>query len=621
MANSGPNTNGSQFFVTLDATPWLDGKHVVFGRVKSGLELARAMESVGTEDGKPRQRVIVTNCGQLGDTKSNDRDDERESVSDAKPKRRLDPVEEDEPEHEVKKGRHDDGDSEELNEEQIRQLVENLPEVEQLDELGLRKLVLQFLKRLNANRARREKFHNNAEKYAESEQELAEAVQNLHVIITQPELWDKFIELEGFTSVISLLTHENVEVVMEAAHLMHEFTDPDLFAEESPDSIVRCMLSNDALHLLTQNLFRLDDDDPQQRQGVQHILGLFENLLELRSALAESFRKTNLFKWLLMRVKSPAFEPVKLHAVEILAILLQNSVENRTHVATALGGMEALLVSASLYRKQNIEGAEEAEFVENLFDSLCSLVLDEANRDLFREKEGIDLMLRVIKEKKIPRRVALKVLDLSLQDNAANCKNFVDQLGLKTVFASLMKEAPRRKGFDHEDDTSFVVSIVVSLLRQLDAKSQRAERLYHKFVENNYQKVERYVELHLTFMESVAHKDAEIERIKHEVVQRGESITESDEAYFLSDRLEAGLFVVQLVDLTLACLAGVNPVIKERVRDLLKQRSRNTSEMVGVLEEFSSSVGDSAENAADSKAQRAEAYSAFIHQAANNLVE
>jgi peptidylprolyl isomerase len=65
MANAGPDTNGSQFFLTFVETPWLDGKHVVFGEVVEGLEVLKLLEAQGSDSGKTKVPVTITNSGQL----------------------------------------------------------------------------------------------------------------------------------------------------------------------------------------------------------------------------------------------------------------------------------------------------------------------------------------------------------------------------------------------------------------------------------------------------------------------------------------------------------------------------------------------------------------------------
>ena len=65
MANSGPNTNGSQFFITTGNASWLDGKHVVFGSVVDGMEVVRRMEACGSKSGRTRETVKIVECGEV----------------------------------------------------------------------------------------------------------------------------------------------------------------------------------------------------------------------------------------------------------------------------------------------------------------------------------------------------------------------------------------------------------------------------------------------------------------------------------------------------------------------------------------------------------------------------
>merc|ERR1712087_1051628 len=65
MANAGPNTNGSQFFICTVKTEWLDGKHVVFGSITSGMDVVKAVEGVGSGSGACSKEVLIQDCGQL----------------------------------------------------------------------------------------------------------------------------------------------------------------------------------------------------------------------------------------------------------------------------------------------------------------------------------------------------------------------------------------------------------------------------------------------------------------------------------------------------------------------------------------------------------------------------
>jgi len=65
MANAGPNTNGSQFFICTAKTTWLDNKHVVFGSIVEGMDIVRRMEKQGSRAGNTSQPVKIEDCGQL----------------------------------------------------------------------------------------------------------------------------------------------------------------------------------------------------------------------------------------------------------------------------------------------------------------------------------------------------------------------------------------------------------------------------------------------------------------------------------------------------------------------------------------------------------------------------
>ena len=132
-------------------------------------------------------------------------------------------------------------------------------------------------------------------------------------------------------------------------------------------------------------------------------------MLDLEPTLAERIvKECDLLKWLLTRVKAKKFDPVRLYASEILAILLQGSDANRAALAAA-DGVDRLLQSVAPYKRREPEGSEEYEMVQNLFGCLCSAAMLPQNLDVFVEAEGVELMIIMLRERKMGMHGALKV--------------------------------------------------------------------------------------------------------------------------------------------------------------------------------------------------------------------
>ncbi|XDV46512.1 hypothetical protein PO909_014398 [Leuciscus waleckii] len=323
------------------------------------------------------------------------------------------------------------------------------PEGEPVDESTVKKMILTFEKRSYKNQELRIKFPDNPEKFMEAELDLNDIIQEMHVIATIPELYHLLVELNAVHSLLGLLSHDNTDILIAVVDLLQELTDIDTLheSEEGAEVLIDALLEGQVVALMVQNMERLDETVKEEADGVYNTLAVIENMAEFRPGLCTEAAQQGLMQWLLKRIKAKMpFDANKLYCSEILAILLQNNDKTR-ELLGEMDGIDVLLQQLSVFKRHNPATPEEQEMMENLFDALCSCLMLPANRDRFLRGEGLQLMNLMLREKKMSRVSALKVLDYGMigPEGSDNCHKFVDILGLRTIFPLFMKTPKKMK--------------------------------------------------------------------------------------------------------------------------------------------------------------------------------
>lgn len=481
--------------------------------------------------------------------------------------------------------------------EKLMDQDEEEPEAEPVDESSVKKMILTFEKRSYKNQELRIKFPDNPEKFMESELDLNDIIQEMHVIATMPDLYHLLVELNAVHSLLGLLSHENTDVAIAVVDLLQELTDIDTLheSEEGAEVLIDALLEGQVVALLVQNMERLDEQVKEEADGIYNTLAIIENMAEFRPGLCTEAAQQGLMQWLLKRIKAKMpFDANKLYCSEILAILLQNNDTTR-ELLGEMDGIDVLLQQLSVFKRHNPNTAEEQEMMENLFDALCSCLMLSSNRDRFLKGEGLQLMNLMLREKKMSRTSALKVLDHAMigPEGADNCHKFVDVLGLRTIFPLFMKTPKKMKktGTSEKEHEEHVCSVIASMLRNL--KSQQRTRLLNKFTENDCEKVDRLMELYFKYLEAVQQADKRIEGEKHEMVRRGEILDDSMEDEFYLRRLDAGLFVLQLLCYIMVEISssGVSQ-LQQRVHQILNIRGGSVKIVRHIMREYAESIGD-----------------------------
>ncbi|KAG8721984.1 hypothetical protein FRC08_008080 [Ceratobasidium sp. 394] len=483
----------------------------------------------------------------------------------------------------------------------------------ELNAVGVRRLLSKLEKAVAKNQDQRSKYPNAPEKFIDSEADLDAAIKALLPLAQVPTVsYPELIKSGATTLLVGLLSHENMDIVIDVVEVIHEFTDEDVGGEDEDDddeegetqkseealkALIEALVTNQTLELLVQNLARMDEKEEADRQGVFHTLGIFENVLGSRPALAETLvSTTTIITWLLNRILQKEHDDNRGYAAEVLAILVQSSRSNRLVLSKA-DGVDIMLRVLSVFRRRDPSSADETEFMENVFDALCSCLAEPEVKELFQQAEGVDLMVLMMKENRASKSRAIKVLDYAMSGppGAANCVTFVDAMGLKTLFSAFMgkgsKKSKSNTAMPASEDTSHILSVISSLFANLESDSPPRIRVLAKFVEAEYEKIDRLIELREQAETRLKITDREIAAEKKELLAQGEDL-ESAEDLFLLRRMDGGLFTLQTIDVLLAWVIMEDDGAKQHAEMLLGRRGKSVKDIEAVLKGYLDNIGE-----------------------------
>merc|ERR1712224_417661 len=204
----------------------------------------------------------------------------------------------------------------------------------------------------------------------------------------------------------------------------------------------------------------------EDAQAITNCLQVIENLTDIapQEVTLRFVKVPKLLPWLIKRVRHTNSDYNRTYAAEILGIFLQNQLFCR-QAMTKHEGVDRLLRGIAVYRKTDPQDTEESEFVQNTFDCLCSLMLHKEHQISFGKAQGLELMIRMMSQRKYASTLALRLSNHALRHCPVNCQIFVEKLGLKTLFTMFMRKGPRLKKQVERDAEEHIVSIVQSLCR------------------------------------------------------------------------------------------------------------------------------------------------------------
>lgn len=413
--------------------------------------------------------------------------------------------------------------------------------------------------------------------------------------------------LMGFyLNMIPLIEHDNTDIGNKVIEIIHEIIhDEDGISNEDEAEIIfkisKNCIKSDILRYFNAHLRRIisleNVEDSDDNQAVYQIFEIIEDLLGIyelyeNAEIEELYKSFNgsalisslieMFKQDPKLVKAHSMSSFKssgdysnrLFAAELISTIFQissnylkDSLEVKTFWESAINEcviIESILVSISPYRFRDPIDSDEQEYLFNLFDCLGVLLLNsmDARKSFCSEKcEGIELFIIFLKELNIARIKSIQIIDylLANNDDSFICEQFINSGGLKVISPIFMGKGTKKLFKKYPkfviNDEPHVCAILSSLFKNVPLNSLNYFRLISKFVENSGEKCLKLIEIHEKYSKTLNEFDKQHQQ------------SHPNKEIFLLDRINAGLFVLQQVDICLLILCNSKSILQNLIKE------------------------------------------------------
>jgi len=453
----------------------------------------------------------------------------------------------------------------------------------QMTDEGVKELISNLSQKYKRNMDLRIKFQGNPEKFADSEADLNAELKNIQMITAYPDLLLSFVGCRGIDLLIDVLGHENTDIAIGVVSIFKELSEGDvILASRDNMQFIDYLISKDVLLLLIDTLERLDLKRDEDLEGVYNILYTFVNISDYKTDICDYyFNQDKLMKWLLLYVTSKdekELNNAKLCACEILSIIIEHSKDAKETLGQSKFFLE---IFEEVHRRCTGEYESNEEYINDLFNIICSCLLSEEGKETFRKYGGIKLMLELMKCGLKTRRCALKVLDFALSNMPASCKEFVNVLGLSFLFPIFMKKGYTRNGrlrvseSELRKDEEYTISLIWYLLKY--CKGVDHDRVIYKFKEGNCEKVQRLADMYEEYVDSYNNYLNAIENVKDEKERESIYIEETNN----------GLYTFQIITMVMGLLIiEKDEQIIGVLNDLIKSKRIRLDGMIKGIKEY-----------------------------------